>query len=294
MDNFNGVLSASFNTLYKASQRQFSNSLGLHLNSKDWKAYIDPGSAKFYNFLLDGIVHTSTHTTTDDKTYEQVIQFSEYKKLESSLLLLFLNKASEADIIHYVVNFLYNTRVKVFCTCPAFKFFGFEYILTRKRSVFGPGEYRYPIEKNPNKNGVYCKHLWVVADSLYKKQLKFAEGLVPFYKRAFGINSELNLEKYKKEVGSWMEKLLEDSKNNIKTTNSKTIEKEFNKLENQYLKNMDEKELKEPKELDQKDDNSEEIKEDVMKNKEIHRESDEKETNLEELDVGEKEALEEK
>ena len=182
------LFAASFNTLYRTSQKQFSESNGLRLNSKDWKPYIKLGSAVFYNFLINGIVKTKTTTTVNNNKYEQILQFDEYKGMENALLLLYLNNTPDSTIIQFIYTYLYNTRIKVFCTCPAFKFWGYEYILTKKKSVFGPGEVREPDVRNPNRIGCYCKHLWVICDGLEKKKEMFARGLAPFYKKVWNIN----------------------------------------------------------------------------------------------------------
>lgn len=173
-----GLFAANFNTLFDISNKQFSEHKGLRLDSKDWKPYIKLGIAEFLTFIRDGKLVTSTHTSTSDKEYQQIFQFDKYKNLDNILLLLFLAKASDQDIIDFIATFLFNTRTKVFCNCPAFKFWGFEYILTRKGSVYGEGEKRYPIEKNPDLKGVFCKHLWVIATSLHKKQTSLATKLL--------------------------------------------------------------------------------------------------------------------
>ena len=233
----NGILSANFNTLYDLSQKQFAHSSGLHLNSSDWRPYIKPGKAKYFDFLLTGVMRTTTKTKTNNKSYQQAIQFSEYKRAENSLLLLFLRDVPEKEIIEFLATFLYNTRTKCFCTCPAFKFWGFEYILTRKNSVLGPGEYRYPVVRNPYKNGVLCKHLWIIFERLKKKQLQLAEGLVPFYRRAFGVDNPSKFKRYKyKELGArGIKEVFAAAKEDIEWTKNAKIRDIFSTLSNKYL-----------------------------------------------------------
>lgn len=225
------ILSANFNTLYNITKKQFSESKGLHLNSKDWKPYIKTGVAEFYNFLISGIIQTTTTTKTNNNTYDQIIQFDKYKDAENSLLLMFLLNIEESKIIEFLATFLYNTRTRVYCSCPAFKFWGFEYLLTRMNSVYGPGEYRYPIERNPNKEGIFCKHLWVISESLQNKKIKFATGLIPFYKKAFGLNNITRYNKYKKSLGkNGILEIHEAAKEDIINTKNKTILKVFNSI----------------------------------------------------------------
>lgn len=266
------VLAEDFNTLHKLSQKQFAKSLGLHLNSKDWKAFIDPGQAKFYNFLLNGIVKTTTVTKTDNEEYKQIIQFRDYKILENSLLLFFLCDVPQTVISEYMATFLYNTTAKVYCNCPAFKFWGYEYILTRKSSVYGPGEYRPSNEKNPHNEGVFCKHLWVVSDSLCNKKIQLANGLVPFYKRAFGLVSPSMLSKVKNETSIIkLQEIFEKSKTDADSTRDPSIKEAFHRITEQYLKDIGKKKLKEPEIQDQKRDNTEEIKKIAESNKPVMR-----------------------
>ena len=75
--------------------------------------------------------------------------------MENALLFLYLIDVPENDIKDFIAMFLFNSRTRFFCTCPAFKFWGFEYILTKQNSVFGIGEFRPPVEKNPHMKGVF-------------------------------------------------------------------------------------------------------------------------------------------
>jgi hypothetical protein len=52
---------------------------------------------------------------------------------------------------------LWGGNLRFHCPCPAFKFFGMQYILTRKDSAILP-ETRFPRIKNPQLKGVLCKH----------------------------------------------------------------------------------------------------------------------------------------
>ena len=250
------LLAASFNTLYKISQKQFSRNFGLHLNSADWKPYIDKGTARFYNFLRTGVLTTYTTTTNDGrhKRHDQVIQFSEYKLAETTILLCFLCGVPEQEITDFLITFYFNSRTKLFCDCEAFKFWGFEYILTRKGSVFGEGEYRYPKIRNPRKVGVVCKHLWVILEALKKKELQIVEGIVPFYKKVYGLDNQKRFEKYRKELGKiGRQEILQEAREIIPKTKSETIRKAFNLLDEKYFKNMDKrKRIKKPELQDQK------------------------------------------
>ena len=52
--------------------------------------------------------------------------------------------------------------IKINCTCPAYKYFGYEYILTQLGADSGKGENRFPKIRNPKLQGVMCKHCYMV------------------------------------------------------------------------------------------------------------------------------------
>lgn len=54
--------------------------------------------------------------------------------------------------------FLWSGNIKIHCPCPAFKFWGHQYIMTMRDSAIIP-EIRYPHIRNPNLKGGCCKHL---------------------------------------------------------------------------------------------------------------------------------------
>ncbi len=72
------------------------------------------------------------------------------------------------------VNLAISGDLKMSCSCPAFKFWGFQYILTQLDAVEGEEETRAPkpYPKNPEKRrntkleGVVCKHLYLVIQVL--------------------------------------------------------------------------------------------------------------------------------
>lgn len=50
--------------------------------------------------------------------------------------------------------------VKIGCTCPAFLYFGYKYILTNLDTNALDDENRFPKVKNPDLEGVMCKHCY--------------------------------------------------------------------------------------------------------------------------------------
>lgn len=50
--------------------------------------------------------------------------------------------------------------LKISCTCPAYLYFGYKYILTQLDSNESDDENRFPKIKNPKLQGVMCKHCY--------------------------------------------------------------------------------------------------------------------------------------
>jgi hypothetical protein len=53
---------------------------------------------------------------------------------------------------------LWSGDIKMHCACPAFLFWGMQYILTQLDTAIVP-ENRFPHIRNPNLKGIACKHL---------------------------------------------------------------------------------------------------------------------------------------
>ena len=53
---------------------------------------------------------------------------------------------------------LWSGDIRIFCPCPSFKFWGYEYILTQLDASMVP-EVRFPHIRNPQLKGLCCKHL---------------------------------------------------------------------------------------------------------------------------------------
>lgn len=51
-------------------------------------------------------------------------------------------------------------ELKVSCTCPAYLYYGYKYILTQMDTNESDDEHRFPKIKNPKLQGVMCKHCY--------------------------------------------------------------------------------------------------------------------------------------
>lgn len=90
------------------------------------------------------------------KIYSVMIRFDEWETIGTDPDLSWIEKAR---LLFWVGN------IRVHCTCPAFLYWGFQYILTVLDSAIFP-EHRRPVIRNPMERGVACKHATRVLRSL--------------------------------------------------------------------------------------------------------------------------------
>lgn len=114
------ILSAKMNFLVDYATNQFAEANGLHLNSNDWKPYIRISPVLLFDFIRHGHIEFKTRTTLSKKSYSQIIKMTEHKKIESTLIILFLLKLQDKDVINFISEFLMTSNAKLRCVCPAF------------------------------------------------------------------------------------------------------------------------------------------------------------------------------
>ena len=56
--------------------------------------------------------------------------------------------------------------LQISCTCPAYLYFGYKYILTQLDANEDKSEHRFPKIKNPKLQGVMCKHCYTALSVL--------------------------------------------------------------------------------------------------------------------------------
>jgi len=233
------LIAAKIDYLIDYAKKQFKDYRGLHLNSKDWEAFINIGTAQFYSFIINGIIKFYTVSSISGKRYDQIFKLTEFKLIEPVILLLFLTGQDIEKIIDYIAKFLSLTEVKVFCPCESFQFWGPHYNLTKIKSAFGPGEIRPPDIRDPKRNNLVCKHLWVVLRMYEKYVREFAKGMIPYYKRQFGINSPTGVERLKKTLGmKGFKKVVEQAVKNLHKINNEELLNTFNSLTDNHLQEI--------------------------------------------------------
>lgn len=89
-------------------------------------------------------------TTQPPTNYTVKIKLVEYPDLEED----------EDLSIREKVRLAIAGDLKISCTCPAYLYFGYKYILTQVDANAADDEHRFPKIKNPDLEGVMCKHCY--------------------------------------------------------------------------------------------------------------------------------------
>lgn len=67
--------------------------------------------------------------------------------------------------------------LKISCTCPAYLYFGYKYILTQLDTNEADDEHRFPRIKNPKLQGVMCKHCYAAIKAFPMKWTSIAKDI---------------------------------------------------------------------------------------------------------------------
>lgn len=241
----NTILEEKLKFLIDKSKEQYRISKGYHLNSNDWKTEINVNKPNLYSFIVNGIIKFNTLSKHNNKEYTQIIKLMAYKEIESSIFILLLLNVPESLIITFFKKFFMITEAKVHCNCEAEKYWGYTYILTKMKSSYGSGENRYPKDRNPNLEGIVCKHMWQVFMELEKYIETLGSELIPFYKRMFGMTTNDDSQKiYKKIKRDGLISILTKSNKNLKRIkDGGNLFNFYNKIIEQPMKTFDLNEL---------------------------------------------------
>lgn len=85
------------------------------------------------------------------------------------------------DAIDYAINY---GDVHIRCTCPAHLYWGYAYIGTELKFLYGiPRENRYPVVRNPQVKGTICKHEDAVIQWILRNQELVFKMFAEYYNR---------------------------------------------------------------------------------------------------------------
>ena len=86
-------------------------------------------------------------------------------------------------------------------------------------------------KRDPNRQNLVCKHLWVVLDSYSKLVNSFTVGLLPYYKRLFGLTSPAGIERLQKTLGqAGFKKVIEQAVIDLNKINNADLINKFKQL----------------------------------------------------------------
>ena len=105
---------------------------------------------RYLGITKDYVVHMEVDSSTGSGSYIVRIKLDEYPDI-----------ADEKDLsTREKVRLSLAGDMKLHCTCPAFKWWGYEYITTQLDSNSHSIQNIYPAIRNPSLEGVLCKHCY--------------------------------------------------------------------------------------------------------------------------------------
>lgn len=108
-------------------------------------------------------------SSSGNGSYELVVNFKDFDsviKKHVKNLKIWNKDRTSVDLRKLAYLCMLDVQVQLMCSCPAQKYFGFNYILTKKDAKYTEPEVRRPDTRNPNQYGRYCKHLAVLMNRL--------------------------------------------------------------------------------------------------------------------------------
>lgn len=119
-------------------------------NTKD-KAKKISGS-KYIGITEDFVVHFSVRSVTANPptTYNVKVKLVEYADIDGE------EDLSVGDKVRLALS----GDLAISCSCPAFRYWGYEYIVSQLEAIVGKEQTIFPKVRNPKLEGVMCKHCY--------------------------------------------------------------------------------------------------------------------------------------
>jgi len=109
------------------------------------------------------------HSSDKPIWYQDIVHFINIEDVIERNVLdkrLWKKGGSGVDLRYLAGEVLEEVDVKLFCSCPAFQYWGPAYILTKRNAKYTNPEDRRPRVRNPREYGSMCKHMQLVFDVL--------------------------------------------------------------------------------------------------------------------------------
>jgi len=144
-------------------------------------------------------VHSGTE---DDLWYTVIVRFLNILPELDRLIRdrrLWVSDKSRVDLRKLAGEFMDKVHIQLSCDCPAFLYWGSDYILSLSKynAKYGDKETRPPKIRNPKQYGAYCKHIAAVMRVLPFYKVTLAKWLNDFYKKEIKKFEEETKERYK-------------------------------------------------------------------------------------------------
>lgn len=126
---------------------------------KDFTTETDPATvarskqlstARYRGITQDYTVHFDVRSASGSGTYDVAIQLAEYADIADD----------EGLTVQEKVRLAIQGDLKVKCNCPAYRYWGYEYINSQLGSNAGEDQKRFPHIRNPKLTGILCKHAY--------------------------------------------------------------------------------------------------------------------------------------
>ena len=123
--------------------------------------------AVYYGITSDYVVIMRVNSSTGSGSYNILIELSELPSL-----------LGDKDLtMKEIVRLSLAGDIKISCSCPAFRYWGYEYITTQLDSHADNPQYIYPMVRNPKLEGIMCKHCYKAVKSFGKYWASIAKDI---------------------------------------------------------------------------------------------------------------------
>jgi len=122
------------------------------------------------------------HSSDKNIWYQDVVKFKNLPQMiakHAKNKMLWNKDKTGVDMRFLAQEVIEDVDIELFCSCPAFQYWGPAFILTRRSAKYTAPEKRPPNVRNPHQYGAMCKHMQLVFDVLpfyagtMSKQIKF-------------------------------------------------------------------------------------------------------------------------
>jgi hypothetical protein len=109
------------------------------------------------------------HSADKNIWYQDVVKFKDLPQViakHAKNKMLWNKEKTGVDLRFLAQEVLEDVQIELFCSCPAFQYWGPSFILTRRAAKYTAPETRPPNIRNPRQYGAMCKHMQLVFDVL--------------------------------------------------------------------------------------------------------------------------------